>query len=65
MKIIVPIGDRFGMGARSAFTCEKFFDFELILPCHYGTFPGMLDLTADKFVAEMRATTCSCPKSGR
>ena len=38
---IVPIGDRFTMGAKSAaFTCKKFFDFEMILPCHYGTFPG-------------------------
>ena len=41
---IVPIGDRFTMGARSAaFACKKFFSFEMILPCHYGTFPGMLD----------------------
>ena len=31
---IVPIGDRFTMGARSAaFTCKKFFAFEMILPC--------------------------------
>lgn len=51
---IVPIGDRFTMGARSAaFVCKKFFNFEMILPCHYGTFPGMLDANADKFVAEM------------
>src|SRR5262249_54099683 len=51
---IVPIGDRFTMGARSAaFVCKKFFAFEMMLPAHYGTFPGMLDPTADKFVAEM------------
>jgi len=51
---IVPIGDRFTVGARSAaFVCKKFFTFEMVLPCHYGTFPGMLDANADKFVAEM------------
>lgn len=51
---IVPIGDRFTMGARTAaFACTRFFDFKTVLPCHYGTFPGMLDATADAFVAAM------------
>lgn len=37
---IVPIGDRFTMGARSAaLACNRFFDFETIVPCHFGTFP--------------------------
>ena len=50
---IVPIGDRFTMGARqAALACRKFFKFKTIVPCHYGTFPGMLDATADAFVAE-------------
>ncbi|MGI9407349.1 MAG: metal-dependent hydrolase [Hyphomicrobiaceae bacterium] len=50
---IVPIGDRFTMGAKSAaFACRRFFRFETIVPCHYGTFP-ILDQTADVFVAEM------------
>jgi len=50
---IVPIGDRFTMGARSAaLACRRFFDFKTILPCHYGTFP-IIDATADKFIAEM------------
>jgi L-ascorbate metabolism protein UlaG (beta-lactamase superfamily) len=63
---IVPIGDRFTMGARSAaFTCKKFFDFEMILPCHYGTFPGMLDPDADKFVAEMKDHNVVVPKVGQ
>jgi L-ascorbate metabolism protein UlaG (beta-lactamase superfamily) len=63
---IVPIGDRFTMGARSAaFTCKKFFKFDMILPCHYGTFPGMLDLTADKFVAEMKDQNVVVPKVGQ
>ena len=51
---IVPIGDRFTMGARAAaFACRKFFSFKTILPCHYGTFPGMLDPDATKFQAAM------------
>jgi L-ascorbate metabolism protein UlaG (beta-lactamase superfamily) len=62
---IVPIGDRFTMGARSAaFACKKFFSFEKVFPCHYGTFPGMLDPTADKFVAEMKGYQVVVPKVG-
>lgn len=50
---IVPIGDRFTMGARgAALACSRFFDFDTILPCHYGTFP-MIDANADKFVSEL------------
>ena len=50
---IVPIGDRFTMGARTAaHACKTYFQFERVLPCHYGTF-GMLDQSADAFVAEM------------
>ncbi len=50
---IVPIGDRFTMGAKlAAMACKKFFQFETIIPCHYGTFP-IIDETADAFVAEM------------
>ncbi|MEL7544373.1 MAG: metal-dependent hydrolase [Pseudomonadota bacterium] len=50
---IVPIGDRFTMGAKSAaFACRRFFRFETIIPCHFGTFP-IIDQTADAFVSEM------------
>lgn len=50
---IVPIGDRFTMGAReAAFACRRFFHFETVVPCHFGTF-ALLDPTADKFLAEM------------
>jgi L-ascorbate metabolism protein UlaG (beta-lactamase superfamily) len=63
---IVPIGDRFTMGARSAaFVCKKFFKFEMILPSHYGTFPGLLDPNADKFVAEMKDHNVVVPKVGQ
>ena len=50
---IVPIGDRFTMGgAVAALACRRYFNFEAILPCHYGTFP-VLDQSAEKFVAAM------------
>ena len=50
---LVPIGDRFTMGAReAALACRRFFNFETVVPCHYATF-GLLDPDASKFVAEM------------
>ena len=62
---IVPIGDRFTMGGRSAaFACKKFFSFKTIIPCHYGTFPGMLDPDASKFTAEMSGHNVVVPKVG-
>ena len=51
---LVPIGDRFTMGAKLAsLACRRFFDFETVVPCHYGTF-GLLDANPDKFIAEMK-----------
>lgn len=62
---LVPVGDRFTMGAKNAaFACKKFFKFNTIIPCHYGTFPGYLDLTADAFVAEMKGHNVVVPKAG-
>jgi L-ascorbate metabolism protein UlaG (beta-lactamase superfamily) len=62
---IVPIGDRFTMGAKAAaFACKKFFAFKTILPCHYGTFPGMLDPDPSKFKAEMAGQNVVAPKVG-
>lgn len=50
---IVPIGDRFTMGARlAAIACRRYFHFQTVIPCHYGTF-GLLDPDAEKFLAEM------------
>ncbi|MCB1423734.1 MAG: metal-dependent hydrolase [Nitratireductor sp.] len=50
---IVPIGDRFTMGgAVAALACRRYFNFETILPCHYGTFP-VLEQSAEKFAAAM------------
>ena len=48
---IVPIGDRFTMGgAVAGLACRRYFDFEMILPCHFASF-GMIDQNADKFLA--------------
>jgi L-ascorbate metabolism protein UlaG (beta-lactamase superfamily) len=53
---IVPIGDRFTMGgAVAALACRRYFSFETVIPCHYGTFP-LLDQTADKFVKGLKGT---------
>lgn len=50
---LVPIGDRFTMGARSAaLAVRRFFHFETVIPCHYGSF-GIIDQTADAFVAAL------------
>ncbi|MEP2575597.1 MAG: metal-dependent hydrolase, partial [Nitratireductor sp.] len=50
---LVPIGDRFTMGgAVAALACQRFFKFESVIPCHYGSFP-VIDQTPDKFVAGM------------
>jgi L-ascorbate metabolism protein UlaG (beta-lactamase superfamily) len=60
----VPIGDRYTMGAKTAaLACKRFFAFELIVPCHYGTFP-VLDQTADKFIEEMDSDSVLVPEVG-
>lgn len=38
--LIVPIGDRFTMGAtRAAFAVKRFFEPRAVFPCHFGSFP--------------------------
>ena len=50
---LVPIGDRFTMGAReAALACQKYLSFETIIPCHYGSFP-VIDQNADQFVEQL------------
>jgi L-ascorbate metabolism protein UlaG (beta-lactamase superfamily) len=54
--LMVPIGDRFTMGAdRAAFAVRRFFKPKAVLPCHFGTFP-IIDQTADRFVAAMEGS---------
>jgi len=51
---IVPIGDRFTMGAATAaLAVKRFLNVETAIPCHFGTFP-IIDQTADAFVAAMK-----------
>ena len=35
-------------GARAAWGCRRFFDFEAVIPAHYKTFP-LLEQSADGF----------------
>ncbi|MBL8584034.1 MAG: metal-dependent hydrolase [Rhizobiaceae bacterium] len=53
---LVPIGDRFTMGgAVAALACRRFFRFDTVIPCHYGSFP-MVDQNAEKFVAGLEGS---------
>ncbi len=61
---IVPIGDRFTMGARTAaYACRNYFNFRAVIPCHYATF-GLLAPSADAFVAEMKGQNVVVPPIG-
>ena len=49
----VPIGDRFTMGGwTAALAVRRFFRFDAVVPCHYGTF-DMLAQDPGAFVAAM------------
>jgi L-ascorbate metabolism protein UlaG (beta-lactamase superfamily) len=64
---MVPIGDRFTMGAQTAaLAVKRFFKLDTVIPCHYGSFP-IIDATADAFVAAMQghATKVLVPEKGR
>ncbi|MTH97694.1 metal-dependent hydrolase [Roseibium sp. RKSG952] len=63
---LVPIGDRFTMGGRSAaLACNRYFLFDTILPCHFGSFP-IIDQTADTFIGALgdAASKVKLPKPG-
>ncbi|WP_062202714.1 metal-dependent hydrolase [Aureimonas sp. AU12] len=50
---LVPVGDRLTMGAAvAALACRRYFNFETIIPLHWGTMP-ILDPNPDKFRAAM------------
>ena len=50
---IVPIGDRYTMSPRTAaLACRKFFKFETIIPCHYKTFPVLVQ-SPEPFIKEL------------
>ena len=51
---IIPIGDRFTMGAgQAAHACRNFFEFTTVIPCHYASFKGFVDEDASKFLEAM------------
>ena len=51
---ILPIGDRFTMGGdQAAYACRNFFEFKIIVPCHYASFKGFVADDASKFLAAM------------
>ena len=52
--------------AVAALACRRFFNFETVVPCHFGTFP-MIDQSADKFVAGMKGSGAKVelPKIGQ
>lgn len=54
--LLVPIGDRFTMGADgAAFAIERFFKPKAVIPCHYGSFP-IIAADASAFVGAMEGT---------
>ena len=64
---LVPVGDRFTMGgAVAALACQRYFNFETVVPMHYGTFP-IIDQTPETFVTGMGPgpTEVLTPKTGR
>jgi L-ascorbate metabolism protein UlaG (beta-lactamase superfamily) len=53
---LVPVGDRFTMGgAVAALACRRYFKFESVIPCHFGTFP-IIEGDASKFVDGMEGS---------
>lgn len=48
---LIPIGGKYTMDARAAaLVCEHFFEFDVVVPMHYATFP-VLAPNADEFEA--------------
>lgn len=54
--LMVPVGDRFTMGAAgAAFAVKRFFTPKAVIPCHFGSFP-IIAPDADAFVAAMEGS---------
>lgn len=63
---LVPIGDRFTMGgAVAGLAVQRYFKFQTVIPCHYGSFP-IVDQTPEVFLQAMdgSATTVETPDVG-
>ncbi len=46
---------------RAAYAAKKFFDFKVVIPCHYRTFP-LLAQSADEFAALMAPVRVEAPE---
>ena len=54
--LMVPVGDRFTMGAAgAAYAVKRFFRPKAVIPCHYGSFP-IIAPNADAFLAAMEGS---------
>jgi L-ascorbate metabolism protein UlaG (beta-lactamase superfamily) len=65
---MVPMGDRFTMGPKSAaLAVKRFFKLKSVFPCHYGSFLPMVEADAGKFLAEMKghSTQVIVPEKGK
>lgn len=64
---LVPIGDRFTMGPKTAaLAVKRYLKVDVAVPCHYGSFP-IIEKTADAFLAAMagHATKVIVAENGR
>jgi L-ascorbate metabolism protein UlaG (beta-lactamase superfamily) len=65
--VMVPMGDRFTMGPKTAALAVRRFlpSAKMVLPCHYATFPPLVQ-SADPFLKEMgdQASRVRVPKLG-
>jgi len=63
---LVPVGDRFTMsGTIAASAVKRYFGFETVVPCHYGTFP-IISEDPSEFVGAMAGSgiNVAVPKIG-
>ncbi|MEJ0095828.1 MAG: metal-dependent hydrolase [Methylocella sp.] len=63
---LVPVGDHFTMGGKTAaLAMKRFFKFETVVPCHYGTFDALAQ-DPSAFVDAMKGepTRVAVPKIG-
>lgn len=58
---IVPMGGHFTMDAEAAaLAVNRYFDFETVIPCHYGTFPILAE-SAKPFAEKVKKGTVRVP----
>lgn len=51
---LIPIGDRFTMNPdTAAMACNEYFNFDIVIPMHYGTFP-ILNGSSENFVKSLK-----------